>query len=39
MFIHVLYANLLDELHLAAFAPAFTLSLCESEAPTNSSCA
>jgi len=33
------YAHLLAELHLAAFAPAFTFSLCESEAPANRRCA
>ena len=29
------YAHLLAESHLAVFAPAFTFSLCESEAPAN----
>jgi len=29
------YANLLADMHLAVFAPAFTFSLCESEAPAN----
>jgi len=29
------YAHLLVDMHLAAFAPAFTVSLCDSEAPAN----
>jgi hypothetical protein len=29
------YAHLLADMHLAAFAPAFTVSLCDSEAPAN----
>ena len=33
------YAHLLADMHLAVFAPAFTLSLCESEAPANRRCA
>jgi len=33
------FAHLLAESHIAAFAPAFTLSLCESEAPANRRCA
>jgi|GEM_PF-3071064 len=29
------YAHLLAELHLAVFAPAYTFSICESEAPAS----
>ena len=29
------YAHLLVDMQLAAFAPAFTVSLCDSEAPAN----
>ena len=29
------YAHLLVDMHLAAFAPAFTVSLCDSDAPAN----
>ena len=29
------YAHLLVDMRLAAFAPAFTVSLCDSEAPAN----
>ena len=29
------YAHLLVDVHSAGFAPAFTVSLCESEAPAN----
>ena len=33
------YTHLLVYMNLAVFAPAFTLSLCESEAPANRRCA
>jgi len=33
------YAHLLVDMYLAVFAPAFTFSLCESEAPANRRCA
>ena len=33
------YAHLLADMQLAVFAPAFTFSLCESEAPANRRCA
>ena len=33
------YAHLLVYMYLAAFTPAFTFSLCESEAPANRRCA